>query len=229
MHRLINKKKIYFYIFSFLFLSTISNQQFLKNIKQKFIINKIIVDSDTEIINNVILSKTKFLIDKNIFLINKKLLYEKLNTLDFLENIKITKNYPSTIKISAKKTNLIAITYFDQKKYYVGSNGFFISFNKISYQDKLPIIFGNFDIPQFFFLREKLREQKIDYKKIIKYFYHKNNRWDLYFENNIVIKLPEKKIDKALNLFKQFSVNNKINPNTIIDLRIPKRLIVTNE
>tara|TARA_B100000575_G_scaffold283981_1_gene277470 strand:+ start:472 stop:1161 length:690 start_codon:yes stop_codon:yes gene_type:complete len=229
MHRLINKKKIYFYIFSFLFLSTISNQQFLKNIKQKFIINKIIVDSDTEIINNVILSKTKFLIDKNIFLINKKLLYEKLNTLDFLENIKITKNYPSTIKISAKKTNLIAITYFDQKKYYVGSNGFFISFNKISYQDKLPIIFGNFDIPQFFFLREKLREQKIDYKKIIKYFYHKNNRWDLYFENNTVIKLPEKKIDKALNLFKQFSVNNKINPNTIIDLRIPKRLIVTNE
>jgi len=229
MLQLINKKKIYFYILSFLILSTVSNQHFLKNIKQKFIIKNINIDSDTENINNMILSKTKFLINKNIFYINKKLLYENLSNLNFLENIKITKKYPSTVNISAKKTDLIAVAYLNQKKYFVGSNGLFISFKKILHKDKLPIIFGKFNIPEFLSLKEKIIQHELNYKKIIKFFYHKNNRWDLYFQNNIVIKLPEKKIDEALKLFKKFSNNNKINPNTLIDLRISKRLIVTND
>ncbi len=229
MLQLINKKKIYFYILSFLILSTVSNQHFLKNIKQKFIIKNIIIDSGVENINNMILSKTKFLMDKNILFINKKLLYDKLSTLNFLENIKIFKNYPSTIKISAKKTDLIAITYLNQKKYFVGSNGSFIPIKKFSYKKKLPVIFGKFNIQEFFSIKKKLIKHDINYEKVIKFFYHKNNRWDLYFENNIVIKLPEKNIDAALKLFNQFSLSNKINSNTIIDLRISKRLIITNE
>ncbi len=226
---LINKKKIYFYIFLFLLLSTVSNQHFLKNIRQKFIIKNIIVNSDTVNINNMILSKTKFLIDENIFSINKKLIYKNLSTLNFLENIKITKNYPSTININAKKTDLIAITYLDQKKYFVGANGFFISFKEISHKNKLPVIFGKFNIPEFLNLKEKITKQKINFEKINTFYYHKNNRWDLYFENNIIVKLPEKKIDEALKLFKEFSITNKINYNTIIDLRISKRLIITND
>ena len=35
-------------------------------------------------------------------------------------------------------------------------------------------------------------------KKIIKYYFHKNKRWDLYFKNNILIKLPNKNIDEAI-------------------------------
>ena len=229
MHQLINKKKIYFYIFLFLLLSTVSNQYFFKNIKQKFIIRNITVNSDKENINNMILSNTKFLIDKNIFHINKQLLYQSLTNLNFLENIIITKNYPSTINISAKTTDLIATTYIDQKKYFVGSNGFFISYKKISHEGKLPIIFGKFDIPEFLSLKEKILQQELNYEKINKFFYHKNNRWDLYFENNIVIKLPQKKIEESLKLFKRFSVTNKINPNTIVDLRISKRLILKND
>ena len=177
----------------------------------------------------MILSKTKFLIDRNIFLINRQLIDENFSNLNFLENFEITKNYPSTINISVKKTDLIAVTYLNQKKYFVGSNGSFISFKKISYKNELPIIFGKFDIAEFMSLKQKIIQQKINYEKINKFFYHKNNRWDLYFENNKVLKLPEKKIDEALKLFKHFSITNNIKPNTIIDLRIAQRLIVTNE
>ena len=125
MLQLINKKRLYFYILLFLLLSTVSNQHFFKNIKQKFIIKNIIIDSGVENINNMILSKTKFLIDENIFSINKKLIYKNLSTLNFLENIKITKNYPSTININEKKTDLIAITYLDQKKIFCWSQWLF--------------------------------------------------------------------------------------------------------
>ena len=64
--------------------------------------------------------------------------------------------------------------------------------------------------------------------EITKYNYHKNKRWDLYLKNNILIQLPNKKIDKAINLYKQFELNNKINPNAITDLRISDRLIFKN-
>ncbi len=228
MPQLINKKKIYFYVFLFLILSPVSNLNFLKNINQKFLIKNINIDVDTININNMILSKTEFLIDKNIFFINRQFLYKKLKSLNFLENIKIKKKYPSTINISAKKTDLIAITYLDQKKYFVGSNGFFIPFKYFSHKDKLPIIFGKFKTSEFLSLKEKIVKQDINYEKIIKFFYHKNDRWDLYFKDNTVIKLPEKKIDEALKIFKKFSLANKINHNTIIDLRISNRLILTN-
>ena len=65
--------------------------------------------------------------------------------------------------------------------------------------------------------------------EIIRYYYHKNKRWDLYFSNNVVIQLPNKNISKAINLFKEFESNNKLNSNTIIDLRIQNRLILNNE
>ena len=68
----------------------------------------------------------------------------------------------------------------------------------------------------------------IDLKQIIRYYFHKNKRWDLYLEYNILIQLPNKNIDIAIGLYKQFKLNNKINPNATIDLRIPNRLIFNN-
>ena len=65
-------------------------------------------------------------------------------------------------------------------------------------------------------------------ENIFKFYYHKNKRWDLYFDNGVIIKLPSKNVDQALNYFNQFVITNKISPNTVIDLRIPKRLILQN-
>ena len=132
------------------------------------------------------------------------------------------------INIKTKVTSLIAITYIDQKKYYVGQNGNFISEKKISNEKQLPIIFGKFNVDDYILLQKKLLNQKIDLNEVIKYYFHKNKRWDLYLKNNILIQLPQKKIDSAINLYKQFIINNKINPNAIIDLRISNRLIFKN-
>ena len=154
---------------------------------------------------------------------------EKLNKLNFIESIKIEKKYPSTINIKTKLTNLIAITYIDQKKYFVGSNGNYILEKNISNKKRLPIIFGKFNPEDFILLQKKILNQKIDPNLIIKYYYHKNKRWDLYFENNIVIQLPNNNIDKALKLYKNFELNYEISTNSIIDLRIQNRLIFRNE
>ena len=228
MHQSINKKKIYFYLVSFLFLSTFFNNNLINNLKSIFKITDVKVENTKKEINDNILSNTSFLLGENIFFVNKNFLIEKFNKLSFIESISIKKKYPSIINIQTKQTNLIAITYLDQKKYFVGQNGNFILAKQISNKKKLPTIFGKFEPDDYIFLQRELLNQKIDLNEITRYYFHKNKRWDLYFVNNIVIQLPSKNISEAINLFKKFKSKNNINSNTIIDLRIKNRLILRN-
>ena len=228
MHQSINQKKIYFYLVSFLFLSTFFNNNLINNLKSIFKITDVKVENTKKEINDNILSNTSFLLGENIFFVNKNFLIEKFNKLSFIESISIKKKYPSIINIQTKQTNLIAITYLDQKKYFVGENGNFILSKQISNKKKLPTIFGKFKPDDYIFLRRELLSQKIDLNEITRYYFHKNRRWDLYFANNIIIQLPNKNISEAINLFKKFRSKNNINSNKIIDLRIKNRLILRN-
>ena len=224
----INKKKIYFYLVSFLFISTIFNNNLISNLKNVFKIREVKVENVKKEINDNILSNTSFLLGENIFFVNKNFLLEKFDKLNFIESISIKKKYPSIINIQTKQTNLIAITYLDQKKYFVGQNGKFIIAKQISNKKKLPTIFGKFKPDDYIFLQRELLNQKIDLDEITRYYFHKNKRWDLYFSNNIIIQLPNKNISEAINLFKKFRSKNNINSNKIIDLRIKNRLILRN-
>ena len=224
----INKKKIYFYLVSFLFISTIFNNNLISNLKNVFKIREVKVENVKKEINDNILSNSSFLLGENIFFVNKNFFLEKFDKLNFIESISIKKKYPSIINIQTKQTNLIAITYLDQKKYFVGQNGKFIIAKQISNKKKLPTIFGKFKPDDYILLQRELLNQKIDLNEITRYYFHKNKRWDLYFVNNIIIQLPSKNISEAINLFKKFKSKNNINSNTIIDLRIKNRLILRN-
>ena len=229
MLQLINRKKIYFYLFAFLFISTIFNDNISNNLKNTFKIREVKIENTKKEIHDAITSNTSFLLGKNIFFINNDFLLKKLDKLNFIESLNIEKKYPSTIIIKTKETSLIAITYLDQNKYFVGQNGNFILAKQISNQKKLPTIFGKFNPDDYIFLQRELLNQRIDLNEIIRYYFHKNKRWDLYFKNNIIIQLPNENISKAINLFKEFKLKNNINSNTIIDLRIQNRLILRNE
>ena len=110
----------------------------------------------------------------------------------------------------------------------MGYNGKFILVSRISNTKSLPIIFGKFDLPEFIYLKEKLIKLKINQDEILKYYFHKNKRWDLYFRDNILIQLPSNNITNAIKLYKKFKLINDIKPNTVIDLRIQNRLIINN-
>ena len=58
--------------------------------------------------------------------------------------------------------------------------------------------------------------------------YHASNRWDIYFNNNIILKLP---IELNLNLLAKAKIiidENSLKKE-IIDLRIKDKLILSNE
>ena len=223
----ISKYKLYFYIISFLFISTMINYNVLNDFKKFFLISNIQIKTNFNKIDKKILTQINYLFDKNIFFIKKNHVLENLTDLNFLENIEIKKNYPSTILIKATKTNIIGMTYLNQKKYYVGLNGRFIYSENLSVEKKVPLIFGIFQISEYIELLSILKKQNINAESISKFYFHKNKRWDLYFKDNTIIKLPNTKIEKAIENYK--SLKKDIKPNTIIDLRIANRIIIKND
>ena len=82
----INKKKIYFYLVSFLFISTIVNNNLISNLKNVFKIREVKVENVKKEINDNILSNTSFLLGKNIFFVNKNFLLEKFDSIIDVEN-----------------------------------------------------------------------------------------------------------------------------------------------
>ena len=203
------------------------NYNVLNDFKKFFLISNIQIKTNFTRIDKKILTQINYLFDKNIFFIKKNYVLENLTDLNFLENIEIKKNYPSTILIKATKTNIIGMTYLNQKKYYVGLNGRFIYSENLSVEKKVPLIFGVFQISEYIELLSILKKQNINAELISKFYFHKNKRWDLYFKDNTIIKLPNTKIEKAIENYKSLKKNMK--PNTIIDLRIANRIIIKND
>lgn len=226
MHQLINKNKIYFYLTLLILLTSITNENSSKIFKNYFKVNNIIIETPLPEIKSKIFLNTKYLLTKNIFFINKKELTNSIKKLNFLEEIHIKKKFPSTLIIKASVTNLLAETYRDQEKYFLGSNKEFIESKHIENNKNLPTIFGNFEISDYFDIKSKIDKHNFNGVQILKFYFHKNKRWDLHFQNNIVIKLPNKNIKDTLNIFEKFKKFNDIKPNTVIDLRIPNRIII---
>ena len=194
MHQLINKNKIYFYLTLLILLTSITNENSSKIFKNYFKVNNIIIETPLPEIKSKIFLNTKYLLTKNIFFINKKELTNSIKKLNFLEEIHIKKKFPSTLIIKASVTNLLAETYRNQEKYFLGSNKEFIESKHIENNKNLPTIFGNFEISDYFDVKSKIDKHNFNGVQILKFYFHKNKRWDLHFQNNIVIKLPNKNI-----------------------------------
>ena len=228
MHQLINKRKIYFYLFSLFILTTITNKNLINFFHQCFLIKQIEIKVSSSEIKKNIQINTNYLKNKNIIFLDKKNIFEELSDLNYLENITVKKKFPSKIKINADKTNFLAITYINKEKYYVGENGKFITAKRILSEKKLPIIFGKFQINDFINLKKILNQENVNQENIIKYYYHKNKRWDLYYKENILIKLPNNNISSSIKLYKKFKIKNDIKEGVIIDLRIKNRIVLKN-
>ena len=94
MPQLINKNKIYFYVFCFIFLTTITNQKFILYIKNIFLIHDIVIKIDKLNIDEEKFFKFNSFINQNILLIKKEDFFTYLNEINFLQDINIKKKYP---------------------------------------------------------------------------------------------------------------------------------------
>ena len=229
MHLSINKKKIYFYIISFVFLSTIFNSNLIsrfENLSKIKNIQIIGLDLDEQ---RKIKNELEAIKNKNIFTLKKDEIAEGIYKFNFINYFTINKIFPSEIRIFVKKADLLGITFINGEKFYIGSNKKFINISDVNYIENLPIIFGKFPLDEYLTLQKKLKNQNFDLSTIKKYYYFQSKRWDLEFEDGIKLKLPFKKVEESLRVFKILRENDKINSFSNMDLRLVNRIILLDE
>ena len=160
MHLSINKKKIYFYLISFILLSTIFNKDIIKDYERIIKVEKIEVIglSAKEQIN--IKKDVEIFKNKNIFFINKKEIIDKLINYNFIDKFVINRIFPSKIKIFIEKTKLLGVTFVKGNRYYIGNNGKLISISEVENTKNLPVVFGKFPIGEFLNLQKKIKKKK---------------------------------------------------------------------
>tara|TARA_Y100000996_G_C22461387_1_gene618213 strand:+ start:409 stop:1080 length:672 start_codon:yes stop_codon:yes gene_type:complete len=221
MHQSISRN-IFIYLFIFLFLVTANNTKIFQNNILKITGFEIWGLNDFE--NKKLISDLEYLKNENIFYLNKKKLYSKINSEKIVEKFTVFKKYPSKIIIEIEKTSFLAVTKKDNKNFYVGSNGSLIEIEEgIS---DLPFIFGDVDIEEFLKFKKIIDKSKFNYNSIDKLYYFKSKRWDIKTKSGLIIKLPSKEVDYLLNILPKLSQSEEFKDINVIDLRQKNQIII---
>ena len=218
-------KKILIYFFLLVLVGSINNNS-INNLKFEKIKNINIFGLD-ENDRKIILYNLNSLDLKNIFLKNKRKFQNIIESNSLVEEYNVIKKYPYSIDINIKKTNFIARISKNGKFFLIGNNGKLSDNNNSGIE--LPYIFGNPEIKKVLELKKIIDQSNIDYSKIKSLYYFKSKRWDLKFNNSIVLKLPEKIEKETLDKISIFLKNIELENKEIVDARIKNQIIILDE
>ena len=224
-----NKKKLLFYFLLFILLSTqISKNK--NNNKSPGIINQIEVSGLSEENNLKITKSLNSILFQNIFFINKHVLLKILEKNNLIESFSIKKFYPNILKVYIKRTNFLAVTNQNNKKFYIGSNGKLIPIENVkNFNQKLPFVFSKDNYKNFVILKKIIDQSKFKFEEIESFYYFPSNRWDIKTKSGLLIKLPNKDFLESLNLAYLIKSNSEFKDNKIIDLRMSNYIITLHE
>lgn len=215
-------KKIFLYLFIFLFLGTPNNKMLLElSIKDSngFEILSLSKFDDIEIVRE--LSNHKH---ENLFLLEKEKIKKIIKKNKIIENYNIYKKYPSDLVVNFEKTELLAVTQMDGVNFYIGSNGKLIEVKNVEID--LPMIFGNFDLVEFLKLKDLIDESFFNFYDIKNLYYYKSKRWDIETKNGLLVKLPANDLGESFRVFIKIINDTKLQNIQMIDLRQNNQVII---
>ena len=215
------KIKIYLYLFLFLLFSTFYNTNSAMYLNSKFKIINI-----ENLNDNIKIKELNYLLNNNIFNIDKKFLSYKLMNNPILGSYEIKKIYPDTIRIFLVKSNPIAKFNQNKKTLYLGDNGKI--FKQTQINDQIPEIVGEINLEYINRIIKIINNSSFKLNKIKVIKIYPSNRFDLIFNNGDIIKfshnVDQKFIEDAFIFYKNNAINSKI-----IDLRLKNKIITRNE
>jgi cell division protein FtsQ len=198
------------------------------NFKNFASLKKIDVLGNNLLLKKSILELINVRVGQKLYLISANDIRDKLLKLDEISDVNVNINYSGLIKITINERKPFAIWWNKNSPWLIDEEGSkILKIKDVDSYKNLVIMFGqNFNDKLKTFL-DLLKPFSL-YGKIKSLHYVGNRRWDVYIEDNIVIKLPEnniansiKKSEKVLNCLKY---KDKID---IIDLRLyPEKLFL---
>ena len=215
------KKKIYFYIFFLILLSTPFNLKYNTFIKEIFKIKNIKI-----IPNELVFEEVHNLLNQNIFKLNNSSLKDFLSKYNYIKSIEIKKIYPDTLEVLITKSSPIAIIDDQITFSYLGDNGKVFKDNKK--YNSIPILKGEIDIADAFVVLNLLDKSLYKLEDIKEIIFFPTKRINIILNDNKILKFPIyidlKYVNKTYNFLKKIETEKQV-----IDFRILGRIIFKNE
>ncbi len=215
------KKKIYFYIFFLILLSTPLNLKYNSFIKEIFKIKNIKV-----VPNELIFEEVYNLLNQNIFKLNNSNLKNFLNKYTHLKSIEIKKIYPDTLEVLITKSSPIAIIDNQLTFTYLGDNGKVFKDN-IEY-NSIPILKGELDIDDAIVVLNLLDKSLYKLEDIKEIIFFPTKRINIILNDDKILKFPIyidlKYINKTYDFLQSIKTGKQV-----IDFRILGKIILKNE
>lgn len=179
------------------------------------------------ITGNLLLSKKRILhfIDINkgekLYYISVNRIRDELMKLDEIKDANVTINYSGTMKIVLFERKPFAIWWNKGSAWLLDEEGRkIIKIKNTEEYNNLVVVFGEQIDKNLKKFLDLVRRFSL-YKEIISLHYISNRRWDVYSNNNIVIKLPEDNLSRAMNELEKILKNTKYKDKVdMIDLRL---------
>ena len=207
-----NKNIILLMIF-FFFLTSYQTKK--TNIFTFFIVNEVEIIGGKNFEENLKNELINNLNNKSLFSITKKEISQIVKKSQWIESYKIKKKYPKKVLITFFEYKPIAIFQTKGKSFLI-NNKFKVT-NKIeNFNNNLIKISGEYKPEQFQNIYNIIIESEI-YKKIRIIKFYNLKRWDIYLDNNVIIKFGDYSISKQIHILE--NITNKYKNFYILDLR----------
>ncbi|MDC3140576.1 FtsQ-type POTRA domain-containing protein [Alphaproteobacteria bacterium] len=202
------------------------SDQFL--IKNGFKIENVLITGTRNLSNNYIKDTIEIYNDGSIFNIDLSSIYNEIKQNAWVKEVSIERILPNIIKIKILENQPIAIWQNKKNNKLITANGDIIFDGNVNdFKNDFPIIKGNKSKENISSILKILETNQSFYKNIWSLTFINERRWDLHFNQGLVVRLPSKGIKKAwekiIKLQKNYNVLNL--RLTEIDLRNPKQIL----
>ena len=216
--------KIYFLIFIFVIFTTYNSKNDKESVSIVFPIKEIFIENS--VATNILKLKSdlSFLVNTNLFFLNKKKISLVFSNHDFISNVQLKKKYPNTLKITITEKKPVAIHIIDKKKFYITKNNEKINFIDLKIFEDLPSVIGKYKNFNIFY--NDLEKNYFKINKIKIFYYFDVGRWNIVLKNGKVIKFPEKKYQNVLPKINLMLEDNNFSKYKVFDFRINNQLIL---
>ncbi len=221
------KKKLFLWLFLFIFLTTFYFDLSKTNVSEFFAIKNFEIKNTENTDIDLAYSKLEKFKNKNIFLINNNEIASSITDLDFVKDIGIKKIYPDKIEININEHKIVALISYKENKYMLSKEGHIIK-NYDNKFNSLPLIYGKNTENYFPYFYKLLNDINFNLNKIKYLKYFESNRWDIFLKDGKLIKLSsdESEIKDSLADFIGVYSDKKFEQYKIFDFRVKNQLIL---
>ena len=220
LQKIDKKKYIFFYLITFLILSSIHNSNFKSN--NFFSIKKIDVVGLNKSKNLLLENKLVDFIGYNIFTLEKES-FKFINSINFIKDYNIKKIYPNQLKVYLEPAKAISIVKHLDKLVILGNNGKIIDLDNIPIN--VPIVTGTSDIKKVFQTLKMIDKSNFNIENIKNIEFFQSERVDIELINKKKIKFPINYTVDNFNFALKLLDDDRYSKSKILDLRIPNKVI----